>query len=108
MRQAISTRYIGPTNFRGSRIKATSGGGLSITLHWDYAFNSENNHATAAYALADKYGWAGQWFGGATADGYAWVCVADHWVSADIRHTADQEGDMARGYAFVVAEAVRS
>lgn len=61
--QAITTRYIGPTNTRGSRVKATAAAG-SVTLHWDCALNSENNHARAAKALADKFKWRGTWYGG--------------------------------------------
>ena len=34
--QAIETRYLGPTNTRGSRIKATAAAG-SITIHYDDA-----------------------------------------------------------------------
>ena len=54
--QAIRTRYIGPTNVRGSRVKADCEAG-SITLDWDDAMNSEANHIAARDALLAKLGW---------------------------------------------------
>ena len=66
--KAITTKYLGPTNVRGSRVKATAEAG-SITLHWDHALNCDDNHMIAAKALAAKYGWRGQWYGGTTYSG---------------------------------------
>lgn len=76
--QAITTKYIGPTNTRGSRIKAKAFAG-SITVHYDHALNIEENHANAAKALADKYEWRGTWFqGGLPEDcGYVFVSVSN-------------------------------
>jgi hypothetical protein len=54
--QAISTKFIGPTNHRGSRIKATADAG-SVTLSWDYALGTSANHRAAAIALANKFKW---------------------------------------------------
>ena len=54
--QAIVTKFIGPTNTRGARIKATAYAG-SITLSWDYALGTTGNHRAAALALADKFKW---------------------------------------------------
>lgn len=54
--QAIITKYLGATDFRGARVKATCQVG-SITLSWDYALNFEQNHDAAARALANKLGW---------------------------------------------------
>jgi hypothetical protein len=56
MRQAIVTKYIGPTNSKGARVKATAEAG-SITLSWDHALNAGDNHRTAAEALAKKFHW---------------------------------------------------
>ncbi len=74
MYAAITTKYLGPTNHRGSRIKANSQAG-SITLPRDYSLNVSDNHAKAARALAEKLGWSGEWHGGATANdaGYTFV-----------------------------------
>lgn len=54
--QAIVTKYIGPTNRRGSRIKATAAAG-SVTVSYDPALDYEPNHRAAADALARKFGW---------------------------------------------------
>lgn len=54
--QAIITKYLGPTNTMGSRIKARAYAG-SITVTYDHAIDSDANHKRAATALADKYGW---------------------------------------------------
>ncbi len=76
--QAITTRYFGAGNVRGSRIKATAAAG-SVTLHWDDSMNPEQNHCAAAKQLALKFGWTyGTYRSGALPDGTrVWVC-ADH------------------------------
>jgi hypothetical protein len=76
--QAITTKYLGATNFRGSRIKATCQAG-SITVAWDDALDVDANHVKAAKALADKLDWDtttyGSMYYGALPDntGYAFV-----------------------------------
>jgi hypothetical protein len=77
-RQAIVTRYHGPTNTRGSRVTATAQAGRA-TVGWDHALNSDQNHAAAARALASKWGWSGELHGGALPDGrgYAFVFTTD-------------------------------
>lgn len=73
MRQGINTRYLGPTNARGSRIKATArkasalGKEMSHTQQYGYG-NTEEEHTSAAKALATKLGWVGTWVGGGTPD----------------------------------------
>ena len=82
MRQGITTRYLGPTNTKGSRVKAAVrkrsplGPEMSLTDSWDYAGSIESNHTRVARLLADKLGWAGLWVGGgnATEEGYHYVC----------------------------------
>ena len=83
--QAIVTKYHGPGNVRGSRIKATAAAG-SVTVHYDHALNIEQNHAAAAAALANKYGWGGCWYMGGMPDdsGYCFVC-ADTMVDSAFR-----------------------
>lgn len=54
--QAITTRYHGPTNTRGSRVSARCQAGR-VTLNWDDALNQDQNHDRAALALARKLGW---------------------------------------------------
>lgn len=91
IRQAITTKFLGPTNFRGSRIKASAAAG-SITIDKPYALNVEQGHAFAASKLAEKFGWHGTWFGGGmpSEDGYVFVL-------------ADGE---ANGAAFCIVESV--
>jgi len=73
VRQAITTRYHGPTNMRGSRISATSGSGHRFVMHYDDALDNAQNHAKAAMALAHKLTWHGNWCQGGTKDGYVFV-----------------------------------
>lgn len=79
--QAIRTYFIGPTNYRGSRVKAVAAAG-SITLPWDHALNPLGNHRAAAKALAEQYDWPGRWTPGDIADGSTiWVNLA--WTGSD-------------------------
>lgn len=54
---AIRTKFLGATNTKGSRIKATVEGDIpgSVTLPYDYALDQFPNHKRAAQALADKF-----------------------------------------------------
>lgn len=75
MRQAISTKFLGPTNTRGARVVAKADAG-SQTTSWDYAESVCRNHAKAAQALAEKLGWAGYWTGGSLpGSGYCFVVL---------------------------------
>ena len=66
--QAIETRYLGPTNNRGGRIKATAWGG-SVTVGYNHALNQQENHKAAADALIAKMGWNGTYAQGGNAKG---------------------------------------
>lgn len=76
--QAITTKYIGPSNVRGSRIKAKAAAG-AVTLNYDCALSIEANHAKAAEALARKFEWTGSYYQGGMPDdsGYCFVCLSD-------------------------------
>lgn len=56
MVQAIQTKFLGPTNFRGSRVKAYCQAG-NITLPWSHNLNSEENHKLAILELIKDLGW---------------------------------------------------
>jgi hypothetical protein len=76
--RAIRTRYVGPTNTKGSRIIADAGDAASrVILEYDYGLNTVDNHATAAEAVRDKMGWRGGFFtdlvGGEIDNTYVWV-----------------------------------
>ena len=77
MFQAIQTKYFGPSNVRGARVKAFAHAG-SLTLEWDHALNPEQNHCAVAQAFARKLGWDGVWSGGGTKDGYCFVQASEH------------------------------
>lgn len=72
--QAIETKYLKATNVRGSRIKATALAG-SLTVGYDYAFDSDANHAAAAQALIARLGWTGTFAQGGNAAGNGYVFV---------------------------------
>ena len=72
-RQSIETRYIGPTNHRGSRIVATTPSGHRLTHHWDYSLGIEANHYAAAKALQAKLEWKPIKAGGSTKTGFVWL-----------------------------------
>ena len=77
--QYIKTKYLGPTNFRGSRVKAvTSYGGTSVTMSWDHALDAFDNHKAAAMALIEKLEWSGsRYCAGSADDHYVFVPVCD-------------------------------
>lgn len=75
--KAITTKYHGPTNFKGSRVSASAEGGHRLYVSWDDALDSSENHKQAAMALAKRLNWAGQWFEGWTGDASVWVCADD-------------------------------
>lgn len=76
--QAIQTRYLGPTNTRGARVKAFSEGfPRGVTVSWDHALDSEANHDVAARAFIRKLEWFGTWVRGGSTDrrGNVYVCL---------------------------------
>lgn len=55
--KAITTKYHGPTNTRGSRVSASDEDGNRVSLIWENALDSEANHDAAAKALCVKMDW---------------------------------------------------
>ena len=96
--QTIITKYLGPTNHRGSRVKARqsasyAGAPKSITVDWDYSLSTEQNHRAAAIAFAAKMGWEGEWVGGDNGStGYSFVNAS---AAHDERMTFNQENTEA-------------
>lgn len=78
MRQAIVTKYLGPTDHRGSRVLVKAQAG-KLTIPWDDGLDVYENHLKAATAFAWKYGWlaSGEIHGGAlpSGTGYCFVIV---------------------------------
>jgi hypothetical protein len=75
--QAIKTRFVSPTNFRGSRIKAECQRG-SIVVPWVYALDVDANHSAAARALCDKFVAEDQEEYGGQMGGWAKPLVSGH------------------------------
>lgn len=74
MRQAIKTKYLGPTNCHGARISVSAQAGRK-TYPWDYSRDVNDNHTRAAALYAQHWGWSGTWVGGASPDGTGNVYV---------------------------------
>jgi len=75
--QAIETKFLGPTNKRGSRIKASADAG-SLTVAYDTGESDYDNHFEAAAALGDQFGWFehGELLvAGGVGNGYVWVIL---------------------------------
>ena len=78
--QAITTKYLGPTDARGSRIVARCQA-KRLTVPWDHALDVEANHRAAGRALVRLMGWHApiysvEWHMGALPDGSGYVLVA--------------------------------
>lgn len=84
---AIMTKYIPATNTKPARIKAWTEKGISVTVDFDYALESEERYAKAAAALMIREGWRTRTnrngdtetqalIGGATKEGFAFVLVS--------------------------------
>jgi len=56
MRQAITTKFMGPTDFHGSRVKAYAQAG-TVTLEWKSELDADDNHRAAAHTLANRFNW---------------------------------------------------
>jgi len=54
--QAIQTKYLGPTNNRGARIKAWCAAG-SKTMDYPYGLNTDLAHYSVAQELMIQLGW---------------------------------------------------
>ena len=57
--KAITTKYIGPTDHKGSRISASDSDGNRVIVPYRSEWDSEDNHGHAALSLCRKMGWAG-------------------------------------------------
>lgn len=75
--QTISTQYYGPTDHRGSRVRAkASYAKTTVWYDWDYRLSPEDNHKEAARQLIVKLEWdqlLGDWVMGGTEKGYIFV-----------------------------------
>ena len=68
LRQAITTRFHGPTNTRGARITARAEAGR-ITFPYDHHMGPTENHKHAAREFAKRFEWGGRLVTGGAHDG---------------------------------------
>jgi hypothetical protein len=90
--KAITTKYIGPSNTKGSRIAASDGDGNRVVVGYDHSMNSERNHARAAAELCRKKRWNGRLHGGSLLEqgkSGRMVWVWDREVQLEIKGGAD-------------------
>ncbi len=71
--QAITTKYLGPTNHKGARIRATTASGQALTLEVNHSYSDGRCHAEAALALCKRLGWSGELISGGTRAGFVFV-----------------------------------
>lgn len=95
--KAIVTRYHGPTNSRGSRIRASEPDGRSVTVPYDHALNSDANHLAAAVALCERMQWGGRLIAGGLA-GNALVFVFSHGEPTAIVRNVPGHGKFLGGF----------
>lgn len=74
--KAIQTRYLGPTNHRGSRITAWAEGGHRVTIPYPHELSGEAVHRAAAEALCVKLDWPTELVGGGLPNGDYAFCFA--------------------------------
>jgi hypothetical protein len=76
-RQAIRTRFAGPTDTENPRVIATAAAGR-VVVEWDDERDPSQNHALAARALCHKFGWDLDLAGGCLPDGsYAFAPITE-------------------------------
>jgi|14BtaG_2_1085337.scaffolds.fasta_scaffold135357_1 hypothetical protein len=71
--QTIETKYLGPTDCKGARIKATATCGEAVTIPYPHDESDTGKHIAAVRKLAAKLDWTGEMIGGWTARGMVWT-----------------------------------
>ena len=59
-KSAITTKFLAPTNNRGSRVKVATldrPDKLTKTFHWDHSKDSFENHVAAAEEFCEIFNW---------------------------------------------------
>lgn len=92
--KAITVKFLGPTDTKGSRLKAIDSDHNTVTIPYPHAEHSEGRYAQAAIALCKKMGWDGTLIEGWAEDGKA-VYVFSSGLHIDI-----ETGAMAYGGKF--------
>lgn len=103
MRQAIQTRFLGPTNSRGARVKAWCNAG-ALTLPWKYHLNDREQHQRVAAALALRLDWPGEWTGGGLPGGGYAFCHRDGGPRESLRYDLERCHYFYDGFTLDAAE----
>mgnify|MGYP003417695704 CR=1 FL=1 len=76
--KAVAVKYLGPTNSRGARVKASAGGTQgNVTLPFRHDLSMEQNVAAAVDELLLRYEWDNPYVLGALADGTYVAVLSD-------------------------------
>ena len=76
--KAIPVKYLGPTNSRAARVKASAGGTQgNVTLPFRYDLSMEQNVAAAVDELLLRYEWDNPYALGALSDGTYVAVLSD-------------------------------
>lgn len=67
-RCVIRCKYLGPTNYKGTRVKVSRWDGSAwgadpnrMTVAWDHALSAIGNYAAAVDLYLERAGWDGDW-----------------------------------------------
>ena len=76
--KAITVKYLGPTNSRGARVKASAGGTQgNVTLPFRHDLSMEQNVVAVVDELLLRYEWDNPYVLGALADGTYVAVLSD-------------------------------
>jgi hypothetical protein len=90
--QAIPTRYYGPTNFKGSCIRAKCEA-TSIRMSYDHSVNIEENHKKACTLLMQKMGWHRSMVGGVFNGDWYWVFFSKVAPISPVAENPEKDGE---------------
>lgn len=75
--QAVFTKFLGPTTYRGARIRVTTGGGITKIIPCDDRKGHLENHRLAVLKVLKELDWTGKWVAGDLKTGFAYVRVPE-------------------------------
>lgn len=73
MNQTIRTRFSHREN--GPKINVTASNGQKMSVPYDHALDSVENHRAAVRAFLKRHGWANTWAGGEAPGGKGYIFV---------------------------------
>lgn len=78
----VTTKYFGPTNHKGSRIKATAKRvSKSVTIPYPYELDAREAHQTALAELCTRNNWPlSEWITEPNENGTGYVFIRPNWM----------------------------